>query len=838
MKSLRLLSLGALAVLQAAPAFAYAPAPSPFQSDQAEERARICMGEIEAPRRERQAACDESLLVEPSRAVRADLLASRGWLAEAERAHEAALRDFEASLKAVPGHLAALRGRASVLSELGRHAEAAALIEAGVASAGAPPSLLIDRASLRERAGDVAGALEDLDRVVTVDPSNAWARAARARLLQELGRHEAALADLAAAIEIEPAIASHHYRRGLSLYGLGRPREAIAAFDRALRLEPAVPQAWLDRGLAFEAMGHAAIALGNYERALRLDPRNQTALTRRAAALQRTGRTAQAIAAYGALLDAYPAAFGFNNRAGLLIAQGRRAEALQDLERALALAPGDRNALRNRGQLLLSLGHNREALRDLDRAGPGRDVAGWQAMRGDALLALGRAPLALQAYRAALELRPDDIPTRFGTGLAEELLGNRPAALSAYEAVLAAAPDHAGAAERREELLPALGRSIEVWPMRLGNLLRGVRRQLESECAAVWQAFQAARPQPVAAAPPPRSPVAELDAALALDGLDVGRLVRRAQFGIGHPQREAQARQDLATALLIEPGNPAALVQRSRLLFRAGAFADALSDAEAALRREPRSVEALFQRARALEARGQGAAALKAYDEVVAVAPDNAAALLNRGLLLQRARQYPRALADLDAAVTANRNDPDGWAARAGLRTVMGDNESAIADYREALTLAPHRLDAALGLTQALVSARQPLLAIDELGRLIKRYPEQAGLWNMRCLIRAVSGEAAGAMPDCEEALRLAPDHGGVLHTRGLVQLKRGDFDGALADFERALRLDARFGQAWYGRGVAHQRRGDTAEAAADFARARALDAGAEERYRAYGVTP
>lgn len=836
MKSRCLFWMGALAVLQAAPAFAYAPAPSPFQSSQAEERARICMGEIEAPRRERRAACDESLLVELSRAVRADLLASRGWLAEAERAHDTALRDFEASLRAVPGHLAALRGRASVFSEFGRHAEAAALIEAGVASAGAPPSLLIDRAGLRERAGDLKGALKDLDRVVTVDPSNIWARAARARLLQELGRHEAALVDLATAIEMEPAMALHHHRRGLSLAGLGRPREAIAAFDSALRLEPAVPQAWLDRGRAFEAMGHAAIALRNYERALRLDPRSQAALTRRATLLQRTGRADQAIAAYGALLDAYPAAFGFNNRAGLLIAQGRRAEALQDLERALALAPADRNALRNRGQLLLSLGRNREALRDLDGAGPGRDIAGWQAMRGDALLALGRARPALRAYRAALELRPDDLPTRFGVGLAEELLGNRPAALSAYEAVLAAAPDHAGAAERREELLPALGRSIEGWPMRLGNLLRGVRRQFESGRDAFRQAYRAARPQPAAA--PPRNPIAELDAALALDGLDVGRLVRRAQFSIGHPQREAQARQDLATALLIEPDNPAALVQRSRLHYRAGAFAAALSDVEAALRRAPRSVEALFQRARALEARGQGAAALKAYDEVVAVAPDNAAALLNRGLLLQRARQYPRALADLDAAVTANRNDPDGWAARAGLRAAMGDNESAVADYREALTLAPHRLDAALGLTQALVGARQPLLAIDELGRLIKRYPEQAGLWNMRCLIRAVSGEPAGAMPDCEEALRLAPNHGGVLHTRGLVQLKRGDFDGAIADFDRALRLDARFGQAWYGRAVAHQRRGDSAAATADFARARALDAGAEERYRAYGVTP
>lgn len=838
MKSLRLLSLGALAVLQAAPASAYAPAQSPLQPDRNAESVRICMDDPEMARPLRRAACEESLKVELGRAARADLLTSRGWLLQADGAFAESLRDFDAALKAVPGHFAALRGRANALLELGRPAEAAAAIETGLSAGGAPTSLLVDRAQLRERTGDIAGARRDLDRVVAVDPSNAWARAARARLLQGLGEHAAALVDLDAVIEIEPELPTHHYRRGLSLAALARPQQAIASFDSALRLEPGVAQAWFERGRAYEALGHAEIALRNYERALRLDPRSETALSRRALLLQRTGRGEQAIAAYGALLDAYPnATFGFNNRAGLLIRQGRHEEALGDLDRALALQPADANARRNRAQLLLTLGRNEAALRDLDHAGPGGDQAAWQAMRGDTLLALGKPKSALQAYRVALALRPDDLQTLFGRGLAEELRGDRQAALGAYATVRALDPEHAGAAERLEDLLPALGRSIELWPMRLADLLRGAGAQLARGRDAFRQAYQALRPQtPTAAAAP--NPVSELDAQLALDGLDVPRLIRRAGFGLAQPQRTAQVRADLATALLIEPGNPQALILRARLHHRDGAFAAAQADAEAALLRAPRSVEALFQRARALEARGQGPAALKAYDEVVAVAPDNAAALLNRGLLLQRARHYPRALADLDAAVTANRGDPDGWAARAALRAMMGDNESAVADYREALALAPHRLDAALGLTQALVGARQPLLAIDELGRLIKRHPEQAGLWNMRCLIRAVSGEAAVALPDCEEALRLAPNHGAVLHTRGLVQLKRGDLDGAIADFDRALSLDARFGQAWYGRAIAHQRRGDSAEAAADFARAHALDAGAEERYRAYGVTP
>ncbi|CAD5246243.1 Tfp pilus assembly protein PilF [Bosea sp. 62] len=693
MKLLRLMSLGALAVLGAGPAAAYAPAALPERAERAQERLRVCMGAIEAGGAERRAACDESLTGEFNRAVRADLLASRGWISEAENALNEALRDFDAALKAVPNHLAALRGRAHTLSELGRHAEAAALIERAMVLGGRA-TLLADRALLRERAGNIAGARADLDDAIALDPSNSWARGTRGRFRQDEGEHEAAVADFDAALALEPEVTSYHYRRGLSLVALARPREAIAAFDAALRLEPTVVQVWLERGRAFEMLGHDGPALASYERALRLDSRHEASLSRRAFLLQRMGRVEDAIAAYDRLLTVQPqAAFGLNNRAGLLAGLGRGEEALGDLDRAIALVPDDRNALRNRAQLLLTLGRNDKALRDLDRAGPGHDAGAWHGMRGDALLALGRPQPALGAYRAALALKPQDHATLFGFGLAQEIRGDRSAAAAAYGALLAVDPEHEGALERREELLPALGRSIEVWPARLAGLWRSASDSYVRERAALQGVYRALQPQAAPAPlPVPPNPLAALDAALALDAFDVPRLIRRAQFSIGQPQREAQARADLAVALLLEPENPAALVQRARLNFRDGAFIAAQADADAALRSEPRSIEALFQRARALTARGQLGAALKAYDDVVAVAPANAAALLNRALLLQRAREYERALADLDAAVAADRADPDGWVARAALRTALGQTDAAIADFDRALSL-----DARLG---------------------------------------------------------------------------------------------------------------------------------------------
>ncbi|RZJ07120.1 MAG: tetratricopeptide repeat protein, partial [Haliea sp.] len=438
----------------------------------------------------------------------------------------------------------------------------------------------------------------------------------------------------------------------------------------------------------------AVEAQGPLIAAERLDGRHEASLSRRAFLLQRMGRAEEATAAYDRLLAVQPqAAFGLNNRAGLLAGLGRGEEALRDLDRAIALVPDDRNALRNRAQLLLTLGRNDKALRDLDRAGPGHDAGAWHGMRGDALLALGRPQPALDAYRAALALKPQDHATLFGFGLAQEIRGDRSAAAAAYGALLAVDPEHEGALERREDLLPALGRSIEVWPARLTGLWRSAGDSYVRERGALQGIYRALLPRAAPAPlPVPPNPLAALDAALAIDAFDVPRLIRRAQFSIGQPQREAQARADLAVALLLEPENPAALVQRARLNFRDGAFIAAQADADAALRSEPRSIEALFQRARALTARGQLGAALKAYDDVVAVAPANAAALLNRALLLQHAREYERALADLDAAVAADRADPDGWVARAALRTALGQTDAAIADFDRALSL-----DARLG---------------------------------------------------------------------------------------------------------------------------------------------
>jgi hypothetical protein len=85
-------------------------------------------------------------------------------------------------------------------------------------------------------------------------------------------------------------------------------------------------------------------------------------------ALAAAGRGAEAVRAYGRAIDLAPDyAEAYNNRGNLLGREGRDREALQDLDRAVALGPRA-EAYNNRGIVRAHLGDHASAVEDFDRA--------------------------------------------------------------------------------------------------------------------------------------------------------------------------------------------------------------------------------------------------------------------------------------------------------------------------------------------------------------------------------------------------------------------------------------------------------------------------------------
>ena len=147
-----------------------------------------------------------------------------------------------------------------------------------------------------------------------------------------------------------------------------------------------------------------------------------------------------------------------------------------DYSRLIALKPNDAQAYRRRGEALVRAGNPADALRDLDRAiALGDDERGAAHFaRGQAYQALGDIEAALTSYDVALERDPTNDACRIRRFQIHHEAGNLDGCIVDIDALLAQQPDHAlllltrarfcHAANRREEALVACDRVIALDP--------------------------------------------------------------------------------------------------------------------------------------------------------------------------------------------------------------------------------------------------------------------------------------------------------------------------------------------------------------------------------------
>jgi tetratricopeptide (TPR) repeat protein len=112
-----------------------------------------------------------------------------------------------------------------------------------------------------------------------------------------------------------------------------------------------------------------------------------------------------------------------------------------------------------------------------------------------------------------------------------------------------------------------------------------------------------------------------------------------------------------------------------------------------------------------------------------------------------------------------------------------GELDSAIADYSEAIRVAPSRVAA---------------------------YFNRGNAW-------IAKGDRDRAIGDYDAALRLDPKYVEAYDNRGDALLARGDLDSAIADYDEAIRLNPKFAKSYYNRGVAREKKRSLQEALSDF---------------------
>lgn len=329
--------------------------------------------------------------------------------------HEAAERLFKETVDRQPGHIPALNVLSGFLQSKGRHEEAERYTQLALAAYDQAvlrtPRLAeawLGRAQVLSQLLRHAEAVESCDRAISVKPELAPAHLLRAKLLMDMGRHDQALEGVDRLRAAAPNLAEAWLGRGNILFETKRYEEALDAYQRSLALKAALPEAWLGRGNVLNAQKRNDEALAAYDRALGFNPNLAGAWLGRGNVFDELGRYDDALAACDKALALAPdLAEAWLCRGNLLTKLNRLGEASSAFDRALAIVASFPEALLGRGNVLFALKRYDDALAAYDEAlaiKPSFSEA--QLGRGNVFSVRKRHREAADAYAAVLKVAP------------------------------------------------------------------------------------------------------------------------------------------------------------------------------------------------------------------------------------------------------------------------------------------------------------------------------------------------------------------------------------------------------------------------------------------------
>ncbi len=330
---------------------------------------------------------------------------------------------------------------------------------------------LLIRAQIALARGKPAEAVGPLERIDPAGPCATDAAFWKGRTLYEAHQTLQAFAWFQRAVEGRPDDVEAHRWLAVAAYEQGDSPSAVAALQAVTRLRPEDAPAWRTMALLFKEAAEDEQARAAYETSLRLDPRQPRVRLELSEVLVKMGHFAEAerqlegcrekplqvgrlyllaqcrlalgdVGGYRELIRSGLAADP--SHAGLLsleatvdLIDGRPAEALELLDRALASDPLNSRWLYQRGMTLRRLGRSDEAKRELAKAGD-----------------LKKSFEEVSDLEGKAARYPGDPEVRCRLGQLCTKLGNPNMAATWFRAALACDPGHAGARSG----LNALGR--------------------------------------------------------------------------------------------------------------------------------------------------------------------------------------------------------------------------------------------------------------------------------------------------------------------------------------------------------------------------------------------
>lgn len=315
-------------------------------------------------------------------------------------------------------------------------------------------TLLIDGQQAFKR-GHYLDALVLADSAAQHAPNLAHVYFLRARVFTELQRYREAQAAYERVTALDPSFEGAWFNMANNAYRQGHFRKAVALYHKA-RETPSGLQVQILRqmGRAYAELGKPDSARWAYRQAIAADSTNAAVYADLGQVYEDEGELEQALAYSSRALAIEPANPAYRYATGSQLRQtGRFEEAVRELRTVIEARPWHAGAHYNLGQALLRLGREAEAQRYLVRAdslerldaeiwrlrsdvevNPGHPMP--SVALGDALRRAGRLDEAMDAYKVALSLAPQNLALRNNVANLAHDLGNTDEAIRRYQAIL------------------------------------------------------------------------------------------------------------------------------------------------------------------------------------------------------------------------------------------------------------------------------------------------------------------------------------------------------------------------------------------------------------------
>ncbi len=414
---------------------------------------------------------------------------------------------------------------------------------------------------------------------------------------------------------------------------------------------------------------------------------------------------------------------------------GNREQARDLLERYLARQPDHPRALRLHGALLMSQGEYQEAYRLLDAAvGASSNNASLLALAGSAAMLSGAGKAGTEYLRRAAELRPDDAELARLAAAAELDSGDRDTGLAALEQIAQTSAEQ-----------PAI---------ELAVLRERLRRGDFEQTAAAAQRFQQRypdRPDGWALGGIALVRSGQLDAArtafekaLAISPGYADAVIGLAEVALSAGDADA-ARASMAQALEQQPGDVSLLITLANLEHVFWSRSAASSRMREALEADPENTRLGVALADLYTRDGDPLSAI----ELLAEAPESTGYRLLKasGRAQLRAGRTSAALASFERLADFYPDSIEAHLLLAAASERAADTSRAQASYASALRLESDNSWARIGLTRAELlgiafppEPRRLQQPIAEVAQLMRDYPDNPLLWQLRALVAIALG--------------------------------------------------------------------------------------------------